>query len=123
VDGKVDWDAFEALVEESYRSVATKGMLRLLAAGAVLLASEVFWSYTRAACGLRFADRSTIRDRLRHAAARQPRRRRQPQAAGRLAAVFVRQPQRISELRARRARLPVDSRAAWCSRAEACRAS
>jgi predicted DNA-binding protein (MmcQ/YjbR family) len=41
VDGKVDWDAVEALVEESYRSVATKrmlGMLRPLAAGAVLLA-------------------------------------------------------------------------------------
>ena len=43
VDGKVDWDAIEALIEESYRSVATKGMLRLIALAACLLVIGASW--------------------------------------------------------------------------------
>jgi len=48
VDGKVDWDAVEALVEASYKSVATKGMLRLLSAGVVLLAAASLLAPVRA---------------------------------------------------------------------------
>jgi len=43
VDGEVDWDAVEALIEESYRSVATKGMLRLIALATCLLVIGASW--------------------------------------------------------------------------------
>ena len=44
VDQPVDWDAVETLIEESYRSVATKGMLKLVAAAVCLLVATALWS-------------------------------------------------------------------------------